>query len=506
MIAQKKASIIYVLKILEEYSDENHPLTQQQIIDLIKQKYDLEIERKSVANSLTLLEEIGYDIYRGDRSGVYLITRLFDPSEVTFLIDAIYSSKVITASQAKELSKTLFSTLSKHDRKQYNYTYKSSEINRNINQDFFYNIDLLNEAINKNKKISFQYITHNSKGEEILRYNEYIYRVSPYFLINNFGKYYLLCHYYKWSDRAIFRIDHMRNIKILDDERENINNIEAYGPNFNISKYINDHIYIFGGKTINATVRFKNDWAVSNVIDWFGSNAFIYSKDGKLYANIKCDDKAIFYWVLQYSTEVEIIYPHELRNKMIATLKDVLEVYEENPIDYQIEDLKLKDQIFDYNSYLYKKLKDVMLIEDIYLQGLVDHITKITRDSYQFIYKDDEKCGKKLIIKNENSSYLVQIKIFKDNDYYNEIYSTIKDIQSFNSEMHYTKKYLICIATNDFYFIEDGKELFNELINKNKDLFTNLTIVSNKVKNNSKIEWFNIPRLTKRAKYFIIES
>ena len=65
LTGNKKASILLILKVLEEYSDENHFLTQQNIIDKVDELYGLELERKSVANSLSLLEELDYDIVKG---------------------------------------------------------------------------------------------------------------------------------------------------------------------------------------------------------------------------------------------------------------------------------------------------------------------------------------------------------------------------------------------------------------------------------------------------------
>ena len=62
MIENKKSSIILILKVLEEYTDEDHLLTQQQIIDKISQLYNIDLERKSVSNSISLLIELGYDI------------------------------------------------------------------------------------------------------------------------------------------------------------------------------------------------------------------------------------------------------------------------------------------------------------------------------------------------------------------------------------------------------------------------------------------------------------
>ena len=58
MIENKKSSIILILKVLEEYTDEEHLLTQQQIIDKISQLYNIDLERKSVSNSISLLIEL----------------------------------------------------------------------------------------------------------------------------------------------------------------------------------------------------------------------------------------------------------------------------------------------------------------------------------------------------------------------------------------------------------------------------------------------------------------
>ena len=105
MIENKKASILLILKTLEEYSDEDHFLTQQEIIDKIDANYGIELERKSVAYSLSLLEELEYDIVKGPRGGYALFSRLFEPSEVQFITDALFSSKALPGKQAAALSK-----------------------------------------------------------------------------------------------------------------------------------------------------------------------------------------------------------------------------------------------------------------------------------------------------------------------------------------------------------------------------------------------------------------
>ena len=325
-IEGKKASLLLVLKVLEEYTDSDHYLTQQEIIDKIDSKYGVLLERKTISSNINLLIELGYDICKGSKGGYALLFRVFDSSEIKFLIDAIYSSKLINGNQASNLADAISKTLSKYERKNYNYLHKSNEINRNINNDFFYNIEIIKEAIKENKKISFNYITFDDEGNEIYKYNGYRYRVSPYYLINNFGKYYLLS-YYRYDKSTNFRVDYMRNIEILNDSRKPIKDVSDVGDNFNISNYINNHIYMFGGKVIDAVVKLENEKSITYVIDWFGSDIEIFKEDNNTYAKIKCDDDALLHWLLQYSNYVKIEKPLYIKNKVIEILESNLNYY-----------------------------------------------------------------------------------------------------------------------------------------------------------------------------------
>ena len=134
-------------------------------------------------------------------------------------------------------------------------------------------------------------------------------------LINNFGKYYLLS-YYRYDKSTNFRVDYMRNIEISNDSRKPIKDVSDLGDNFNISNYINNHIYMFGGKVIDAVVKLENEKSITYVIDWFGSDIEIFKEDNNTYAKIKCDDDALLHWLLQYSNYVKIEKPLYIKNKV----------------------------------------------------------------------------------------------------------------------------------------------------------------------------------------------
>ena len=61
-IQQKKLLIINILDILRKYTDENHRLSQKEIVEILNSKYNMEVNRKTVKRNLITLIDFGYDI------------------------------------------------------------------------------------------------------------------------------------------------------------------------------------------------------------------------------------------------------------------------------------------------------------------------------------------------------------------------------------------------------------------------------------------------------------
>ena len=59
--ANQKLKPLYLLKILTEQTDENHPLTMAQLIEQLAQ-YDISAERKSLYDDMETLRGYGTDI------------------------------------------------------------------------------------------------------------------------------------------------------------------------------------------------------------------------------------------------------------------------------------------------------------------------------------------------------------------------------------------------------------------------------------------------------------
>lgn len=325
--SNKKLTILYILKILQEYTDQNNTLTQNEISNKMLLLYGVESERKSISYNINSLIEIGYDIIKQPRGGYYLNEREFESSEITFLIDAVFSSKIISPKHTKDLVNKLSKFLSKNERKKYKYIYKSDEINRTINKQVFYNIDIINQAIEENKQVRFIYNKYGIDKKLIPRQNGKDYLVNPYFMINSNGRYYLVCNYDWFDEIANYKIELITNIETVDSPIKPIEQIKNHKKGINIAEYINENVYMFGGKSTTAKLKLENETAISNTVDWFGNNANISKVNNDIIATIKSNKLTLYYWCLQYSENTELLEPIELRQELKETLNKIVKKY-----------------------------------------------------------------------------------------------------------------------------------------------------------------------------------
>ena len=136
---EKKTSILAVYKVLEEFSDENHPLTRTEITDLIEKQYNITIDRRTLYRNIEMLVNFGYDIsdYSENKIGYYLKDRLFEHSEVLLLCNAVHASHFIPDRASKDLVNKLLSSQSRYKRNDFLRMFICLIIKRKIINNFF---------------------------------------------------------------------------------------------------------------------------------------------------------------------------------------------------------------------------------------------------------------------------------------------------------------------------------------------------------------------------------
>ena len=298
----KKMLPVCVLKILEEYSDFSHPLHQRDIIRLLEENYQLVIARKALGNVLHELEELDYDIRY--QNGFYLEERQFTKSELHFLIDSILSDGTLTARQMREMMEKLLVKESAHMRRSFTHVHTVSHVSHGENPEFFLSVELIDEAIEQNCKISFDYYSYGL-DLKLHKRRERPYIVNPYEMMVSNGHYYLIGNYDAYDNISHYRMDKIRNVVILKEIRKPITQIPECRNGFAYPKHLLEHIYMFAGVSEHVKIKFENS-IIDQIVDWFGNECRIEPVDADVsFLYVKVNRSALKYWLKQYDEFAE---------------------------------------------------------------------------------------------------------------------------------------------------------------------------------------------------------
>ena len=363
-IHPKKLVILYILDILQKYTDEEHRLSQKEIQNILKREYEMTVDRKAVKRNLLNLIEYGSnieyrevsrkDIFRKKDSVSYkgtsdfadqeileddllwtdfYLKQKFTNEELRLLIDSLLFSKHIPYSQAKELIKKLESLSNIYFKSCSQYIYPLP-IERTDNKQVFYNIAILDDAIRKKKKVLFEYAEYHTdkkmhlKKREDGSVREYI--ITPYQMAVQEGKYYLICNYDKYDDISNYRVDRIRNIQVLEEKGKPFETLKWSGHQpMNLNEYMKEHVYMYSSE--NAFVKFRIVKAmISDVIDLFGKGVnFSEETATHVSVSVRANERAAEQFAKNYAPDVVILQPKRLRDKLRDDLKKAWEAYED---------------------------------------------------------------------------------------------------------------------------------------------------------------------------------
>ena len=99
-----KLKLLYILETLVRDTDQKHKKGTAELIEMLKAR-GLSAERKSIYDDIETLREFGLDIIydKEEPAGYYMGERDFELAELKLLVDAVQSSKFITAKKSAVL-------------------------------------------------------------------------------------------------------------------------------------------------------------------------------------------------------------------------------------------------------------------------------------------------------------------------------------------------------------------------------------------------------------------
>ena len=326
-----KKKLLYLLQILGRESDEEHPLSAT---DLCEKLNDLGVpcERKAIYRDIEALSEFGYEIInaRTPKQGYFLAKRELQPAEIRLLMDAIATAPFITEKKTEDLTKKLGGFLSayqeEHVRSQLLVHGETGRVKFD-NEEVYYNIDALHRAIENNKKVQFTYFHKEIKNGKVRRNPGRSFIISPYAMVWNEDKYYLVGNYEKYDNLSNYRIDRMRKVTVLEETARPVSEVSPYKTQFNTADYMRTTFFMFSGEEQTVTLS-CDETLVDAMADRFGKLDILEQSDGRFrfQAKVRCGE-GFFLWMLRWGDRAVVLEPESVRDEITKRIRDLSDAY-----------------------------------------------------------------------------------------------------------------------------------------------------------------------------------
>lgn len=321
----QKLKLLYLMQMLLERSDENHPLTVQDMIDELS-LHDISAERKSIYSDLEALRVFGLDIMqsKGKSTGYYIASRDFELPELKLLVDSVQSSKFITHKKTLSLIKKIEGLASVYDAQLLQRQVYVRNRVKSMNESVYYNVDEISGAISRDRAIRFNYFEFDVNKQRRYRHGGKLYEISPFALMWDDENYYMLGYDPEAGKLKHYRVDKMTNIESAETERSG----KELFAGMDMSSYSKQVFGMFTGSEQTVKLRFENRLAGA-VIDRFGKEVMLIP-DGNEHFTVSADiavSPQFYAWVFGFGTAVEILSPESARDELTQLAESVGRIY-----------------------------------------------------------------------------------------------------------------------------------------------------------------------------------
>ena len=329
-MASSKTKTLYIYKVLNEYSDENNPLSTTELIQYLAEE-GIRCERKSIYDDIKTLNAVGFNIVStiSPKRGFFMASRNFELPEVRLLIDAVSSVGFITPDKTNVLVKKLESLVSKNQANALGSQVYVDADAKCDNEEIYYVIDALHEAIIHKQKVKFTYKRRKIDKERRKAYTGKTFTVSPYALIWKEDHYYLVCNNAKYDNLMNLRLDRMRKIQTLDEPARPVNEVSEYENTFDVADYSSKMFNMFSGES--GKVRLLCDLDIrEEIMDRFGAKIPLTAVDTNHFEttfNAALSDGLVS-WLMKFGGQVKVLEPQSLADAVKEKAQTIAALYQ----------------------------------------------------------------------------------------------------------------------------------------------------------------------------------
>lgn len=309
---QSNIRIIELLRFLYQQTDEAHAVTVSEMIEYLKSK-GIPSVRQTVYTDLEALDTAGIDIVqiKSTQNRYFIGSRIFEYPELKMLVDAVASSKVISAKKSQALIQKLGQLTSIQQAEQLQRLASLSSRVKPHNEKVYYIIDSIQTAILDQHQISFQYNEYTPEKKKILKHDGYRYILDPYALEWKNDHYYLIGYSHKHKGIAHFRVDRLTSVEPLDSKFQPM-------ADFDVAAYTNKMVDMFAAEHAEQVKLLCSNELMRVIIDHYGEDIEISPYDDTHFTVIiEVNPSGTFYgWVFKFMGKIRILSPQSCVDKM----------------------------------------------------------------------------------------------------------------------------------------------------------------------------------------------
>lgn len=336
-----KISSLYPLLtylVIKRYANEEKSIRVDEVKHKIEQTFNLDsVDKRTINGHFQRLEQFSqeasynncdffHDEIILDDEGAAKIFHALTREEIMILADAVVFSKVINANYSLEIIKKLYKLIGEEMPLRYKNQVKHKYAHPFISPEIFITLEQISEAIEGKNKIELTYLVYNHEKQPVPHpvkvYEKGIERklnrrvVSPHEIVWRRDFYYCLCRYEESGEIYFLRIDQMKDVQVLEDEK-----VKPLAENFDVADYLQKQPHLFGGK-LQSVVFHAEKRLITQIIDHFGTDVKMTEKnEEEVKVEVESSYIAMEAWIIQYITGITYIYPDVLRDRIKRKLQ-----------------------------------------------------------------------------------------------------------------------------------------------------------------------------------------
>ena len=316
----RKVKLIKLLELLRQHTDEQHPMSTNQICAAMEEM-GIPCDRRIVTQDVAVLGELGYEIMTttvGHEKAYFVEDRSFSLPELKILIDAVHASSFITEKKSRELIEKLAALAGSHRAEVLKRNMVCFNTRKHSNEKILYIVDTLEEAILSQKKVIFLYFDLDENAQRVYRRGGHHYVVEPVALVFNEDNYYMTCYSSRHDSTSNYRIDRMDGVKIIDEPCCE----KAIALRDEVASYTEQAFKMFSGQLEDVVLEFDRS-LIGAVYDKFGEGVkMIPSGENRCVATVKVRISPTFWgWLFQFGKGMRIISPTHVLQAFEALLE-----------------------------------------------------------------------------------------------------------------------------------------------------------------------------------------